>query len=850
MNQPNLPGTGPAPAPEDQDLLLADQMAPFYGDPLGFVLYAFPWGSERLSGEDGPDKWQREVLEEIGRAVRERNFDFINAVEPIRMARASGHGIGKSALVAWIILWVMSTRVNARGTVTANTATQLETKTWSELNKWARLCITGHWMKISAANIRHKDHPMTWRIDAVTCEERNSEAFAGQHAADSSSIYIFDEACHDDQTDVMTNRGWVRFQALSQDDLLLTPEGWQKPSAIHVSHRDGVMKSIERRGLSMMVTPNHDMWLESRKTGKLRRRSISAVSLNQEMAPRVVEWSGAEYPISDDQLTLDAWYYSEGHLLRNVYVPKGTGGGRAAIGRKWHGFGITNREDRDITALLDRLGLRWATAKSSTPQWLVYDPKMADRYAEQGVGCIAKTIPQWMFSLSQRQMRLFLDTYAEGDGYRRSPILRVIYTSSPTMANDLHALACLAGFNSSLTKRSLAGKRNWIKDHWAESSTDGYVLTLSETGARAAIGREMITDVQYEGMVYCATVPAGLLLTRRNGTVIWSGNSAVPDKIWEVAEGGLTDGEPMFFAFGNPTRNSGKFREIFGRLRHRWNAKQIDSRDTKKANKTLIEQWRSDYGEDSDFFRVRVKGDFPRAGSTQFISSEVVAYAKGKERDVPVSLMDPMVIGVDVARFGDDQSVIFFRRGLDARSIPMLKFRGLDTMQLAARVAEAWERFKADAIFVDETGVGAGVVDRLRYLRLPVTGVNNGAKPDRTVNAGDAAMVGYADKVTEMAGVAREWLKYGIIPDDRELVDGLTNREYGYVIREGKDVMKLEKKDDMKKRGLASPDEADAFYLTFAYPVGPSDHRGVVKRGGGGNSHQTDYDPMAQMVRS
>ena len=168
-------------------------------------------------------------------------------------------------------------------------------------------------------------------------------------------------------------------------------------------------------------------------------------------------------------------------------------------------------------------------------------------------------------------------------------------------------------------------------------------------------------------------------------------------------------------------------------------------------------------------------------------------------------------------------------------------------MQLAARVAEAWEHYKADAIFVDEGGVGGGVVDRLRYLRLPVTGVSFAGKPDRSFPVGDGGdKIGFANKRAEMYGAMREWLKYGMIPSDRELVDDLTAVEYGYVMREGKDVILLEKKEDMKRRGLASPDVGDSLCITFAYPVGPSDHRPVLSKRH--SSHVVDYDPVAGMI--
>src|SRR6476659_2981129 len=155
--------------------------------------------------------------------------------------------------------------------------------------------------------------------------------------------------------------------------------------------------------------------------------------------------------------------------------------------------------------------------------------------------------------------------------------------------------------------------------------------------------------------------------------------------------------------------------------------------------------WVQDYGEDSDFVRVRVKGTFPRAASTQFISSELAEAAASNEREAVHSLHDPRIMGVDVARFGDDATVICFRIGRDARSIPSISLRGVDTMTVAARVVEEARRHKIDAIFVDGGGVGGGVVDRLMFLKANVREVQFGAKADRATQSQDGAVV-YANK--------------------------------------------------------------------------------------------------------
>jgi len=181
-----IPGTNVV---QQANLELAGEIAKFYDDPLGHVLFSYPWGKGELRGFEGPRTWQREFLIEVGEQVRERAFDGVNAVPPIQFSTASGHGIGKSALVAWLIRWIMDTRPFAVGTVTANTATQLKTKTWAELAKWHSLGITRHWWGINTSqgnlNYFNKDYPDTWRADGQTCREENSEAFAGQHAANS-----------------------------------------------------------------------------------------------------------------------------------------------------------------------------------------------------------------------------------------------------------------------------------------------------------------------------------------------------------------------------------------------------------------------------------------------------------------------------------------------------------------------------------------------------------------------------------------------------------------------------------------------------------------------------------------
>ena len=338
---------------------------------------------------------------------------------------------------------------------------------------------------------------------------------------------------------------------------------------------------------------------------------------------------------------------------------------------------------------------------------------------------------------------------------------------------------------------------------------------------------------------------AGLHNAGGRTLIIMDEASAIPDGIWEVTEGALTDedGEILWCAFGNPTRNTGRFRECFGRFKHRWTTRQIDSRTVEGTNKALIDQWVDDYGEDSDFVRVRVRGMFPRASVKQFIPSDIVDEARCRE---PFSDPGaPVILGVDVAREGDDESVIAIRRGRDAQTVPWAHMREADTMRTASAIVEAIKAQRPDAVFIDEGGVGGGVVDRVRQLGHAVIGVKFGAKADRSSTAGaDAQGERFANKRAEMWGAMRAWLAGGgAIPDDQDLADQLIGPEYGHTL---KDEIILEAKKDMKKRGLASPDRADALALTFAYPVAP---RPLRKDAADHQPHQadTDYDPYANL---
>lgn len=305
--------------------------------------------------------------------------------------------------------------------------------------------------------------------------------------------------------------------------------------------------------------------------------------------------------------------------------------------------------------------------------------------------------------------------------------------------------------------------------------------------------------------------------------IIFDEASAIPDLIWEVTEGAMTDEntEIMWVAFSNPTRNQGRFRECFagGKFDHRWRTRAVDSRTVKITNKKQLDEWISDYGEDSDFCRVRILGKFPREDAQSFISLEIAREAADRPA-APISHNSaPVVLGVDVARFGDDSSVIYPRKGRDAQTYPPLIFQGLTTTQLASHVIAAMDTYSASVCFVDGGGVGGGVVDQLRDLGCNVVEVQFGASPDGTNPENHATK--YQNKRAEIWGALRDWLRTGCIPKDtasseKTLLDELVSPTYTI---NAKDKIVLESKEMMKRRGATSPDIADALACTFAMPA-------------------------------
>lgn len=285
--------------------------------------------------------------------------------------------------------------------------------------------------------------------------------------------------------------------------------------------------------------------------------------------------------------------------------------------------------------------------------------------------------------------------------------------------------------------------------------------------------------------------------------------SGIPAPIYSVSEGFFTEPTEnrFWFAFSNPRRNSGPFYDAFHSKRRFWQTEQIDSRTVDGTDKKLFQTMLEQYGEDSTVSRVEVLGQFPKSDDDTVISLELARAAVN--RDVALTASEPVIWGLDVARFGNDRSALCIRQGNTVFEVKI--FHKMDLMQLCGTIKNLYDTAtvmnQPSEIMVDVIGIGSGVVDRLREQDLPVRGVNVAESP--------ASKKNYLNLRAELWWSMREWLaaRDCRLPDDDELIAELISPSYTYT-SSGK--IKIEPKEKMKKRGIKSPDKADALALTMA----------------------------------
>lgn len=300
-----------------------------------------------------------------------------------------------------------------------------------------------------------------------------------------------------------------------------------------------------------------------------------------------------------------------------------------------------------------------------------------------------------------------------------------------------------------------------------------------------------------------------------NVLYIYDEASGIDDIIWEVSQGAMTSPHARWLCLGNPTKNTGKFHDCFGKNKHQegdtdtslWHTFTISCFDSPRVTQEYIQEIEREYGKGSDPYRVRVLGLPPMQESQQFIPVDLFETALHK--NIESLPHEPRILIVDPARFGDDRTAIGERKGRNAK---LLKARrGQDTMLTVGDVIECIKTAKTegeayDYIVVDEIGIGAGIVDRLKEQGYDVIGVNVSEKPRRD---------DCKNLTAELWLLMKEWLKEGHVTEDFR--EDLIGRQYSF---DSNGRLVMERKEDMKKRGLNSPDIGDVLALSF-YPLNP-----------------------------
>ena len=371
-----------------------------------------------------------------------------------------------------------------------------------------------------------------------------------------------------------------------------------------------------------------------------------------------------------------------------------------------------------------------------------------------------------------------------------------------------------------------------INSHWFEST----VLSVRPAPwFKALVEEQLKIDCGYyycQGQLWAEENPDAFAGAHNplGMQVIFDEGSGIPTPIFTVTEGFFTEMVPdrYWHVYSNPRRNSGGFYDCFHDPSSRWRKRHIDVRTVEEVDPAFAEGLIEKFGMDSDPVRIEVLGQFPKQGNRQFIDNERVRQAQ--TRDVVRDDGAALVMGCDIARYGDDGSCFRFRQGRDARSIPPIRHKSRDNMFLANEIAHAIDRFAPDAVNID-AGNGTGVIDRLRERGYRVNEIWFGAAAGRPE---------WANRRTEMYAELREWLGGGCIDVNPQLFSDLTAPEYDY-FGKAKDQVMLESKESLKSRGFQSPDEGDALALTFAARVSRKDTRTSKVASRGRVAKDVDY---------
>jgi len=812
---------------------IVDEIAQFTADPLGFVRFAYPWSEPGPLETESIRDWQADILGVIGKHLQSP-FRF----QPLKIAVASGHGIGKALAHGEPVLtplgWrsVESLKIGDAVIAGDGTPTRVSGVFPQGLREMFRLTaddgasvlVDGEhrWLTTSRSERKH-GKPGKVR---TTSEIAKSLTFPnGPRLGLNHCIPLVGPVAFAEQIlpiDPYIFGCWLgdgdahgRITGVAESFKLLENAG----ASLGVSCPDKRSRAVTRSVLGIRPA--------------LRKLKMYGCRAHEKSIPGIYLLGSIEQRIAILQGLMDTDGSANDHgALTFEVVSQALADGVEELVRSLGGIvrrttkmgGYSGKECRKVYRLF-----------LSLPEWLIpfrcprklthYRPVWAHRNCKstrhrfirsvepEGVAlatCIAVEHPSHLFVT-----RDYLVTH-------NTSLIAMISDWAMSTCDDCRVLVT-ANTEDQLTTKTWPEMVKWFglsinKDWWNISATR---ITSRQAGHESTwrLDRETWSENNTEAF-------QGLHNRRKRIVLIFDEGSAIPKTVWDVAEGALTDEETeiIFLVFGNPTQNDTPFAGCFGAQKHRWMTRHIDSRTVPGTNKEQIDRWIMDFGEDSDFVRVRVRGEFPRAGGLQFIPQDLVAAARKRQCE-PSGYK---VMSADIARSGFNQTVVGTRQGPVARILG--KWRGLSIPDQSGRIALLIMEQDPRCIIIDGDGIGGAVADHLRMM-LPKPNQPRREWPDNALSRwfaahpwftvqefhggatpGDKFM--YYNKRAEVWGKAKKWLEIGDIDDDPELERDLTGPRFD--TDNPKSVIQLERKEDMRDRGVDSPDCADQLCYSFA----------------------------------
>jgi hypothetical protein len=816
--------------------LLAEDIGSFFDDPYGFVMYAFPWGEPGTALEhyDGPDEWQTQFLQDWGEAIRERGFDGVNPVDAYMDATASGHGIGKGLSCDSVTYAIRNGKYLTLKAGERKVGDKLFSK-------------DGSLTTVTGVNRYKRDHYL------VTFDDGSSIEVSGEHEW---NVKGRNER----------RKGIDRWRTMETQEIIEAGVKRSNGKSLARQWEIPVQGAAEIPAAEQDVDPYFmGLWIGDGSANSNRYckpydelyQKLLSRCVNVRKHGDTVSIIGAN--LSADIFTRNSFdryipdEYKYASLNQRMSLFEGLCDSDGEVNKSGSiGYSTTSKRlADDIVWLARSLGCKAMLQPTTKKGW----------YRKDGVkieckDCYRVTInsPFNPFTLKhrrdsykpseQRYLKRWIESI-EPTGLKDGICVEVdtadsLYQEHDFIVTHNSALSSMIilfimstrpfsrGVVTANTSDQLRTKTWGELAKWKGLCICGHWFTYNNGKGNMNLYHPEYKDTWRVDAQVCreenSEAFAGLHAAGSTPWYLFDEASAVPDKIWEVSEGGLTDGEPFWFVFGNPTRNTGRFRECWRKFKHRWHTRQVDSRQARMTNKKKIAEWEKDYGEDSDFFKVRVRGVFPSAGSLQFIPVDLVDDGLKVVLTEQMVSHAPVIIGVDPAYSGEDEFVIYLRQGLHCKMLGQYE-KSDDDVKMARVIADFEDKYKADAVFID-FGYGTGVKS---------VGSNWGREWQLVAFGGKSSDPQMENKRGEMWNAVKSWLKDGGQVDSQELADELTAPEYKVKLN-GKIV--LESKEDMKRRGVPSPNRADALALTFAYPV-------LKKDVSTGQAHkaETEYDP-------